>query len=215
MSVKKVLSGLLVLVVVVIVAVLVSMSLNTRSAAENGGISITEEPAQDLQGVVDVENSIIQYTGYGVGKSHVGQIPLSAESTVALDTAGVPTGATLVFDMANLTSDNNGLTNHLLGSDFFAVDQYPTAQYQVSQITDTPLDPTTSMIIEGELTLKGNTVPHNMVALYNAENGQLSLATSIDRTKWDVMFNSAKLGGELGNSLIEDSVDLNIIIDID
>jgi len=62
--------------------------------------------------------------------------------------------------------------------------------------------------------MKGQTHPHNVVATYNAGTGLIQFSTGIDRTKWDVSFNSSKLG-EFGDSLIQDRVQIDAVIDID
>ena len=64
------------------------------------------------------------------------------------------------------------------------------------------------LIINGELTLMDQTHPHNIVATFDRESFIFEFTTSIDRTKWGVTYNSAGLGGELGDRAIADMVEL-------
>lgn len=208
---KKIITGGLSLVALVIIILLIIF---VGKKSEAPAVAIPQEEPGELSGVLDLETSVVTYTGFGVGKQHVGTFALSDTSTFSIGENGELQGGTLVFDMTGITSDTPAVTNHLMSSDFFEVEQFPTASYMITSVIPTPLDPDHDIIINGDLTIKGTTLPHNVVATYNPGTGLAQFSTTIDRTKWGISFNSSKLG-EFGDSLIEDSVQIDAMIDID
>ena len=208
---KKIIGGSLSLIAIVII-ILLAVFVGKKSEAPT--LPIPQEEAGELASVLDIDSSTVTFTGYGVGKQHVGTFALSDESTFILGEGGELQGGELVLEMAGITSDTPAVTNHLMTSDFFDVEQFPTASYVITSTIPTPLDQDHDLIINGNLTMKGQTHPHNVVATYNAGTGLIQFSTGIDRTKWDVSFNSSKLG-EFGDSLIQDRVQIDAVIDID
>lgn len=208
---KKIITGGLSLIAIIIVILLI-IFVGKKSEAPT--VTIPQEEPGELAGVLDLETSVVTFTGFGVGKQHVGTLALSDASTFILGENGELQGGALVFDMAGIDSDTPAVTEHLKTSDFFDVEQFPTASYVITSTIPTPLDPDHDFIINGNLTIKGTTLPHNVVATYDAGTGLVQFTTSIDRTKWDVSFNSSKLG-EFGDSLIQDKVQIDAVIDID
>lgn len=207
---KIVIGGLSLVALVIIILLFVFVGKKSEAPA----VSIPQEEPGELSGVLDLETSVVTFTGFGVGKQHVGTFALSDASTFDLGPNGEFEGGTLVFDMSGITSDTPAVTNHLMTSDFFDVEQFPTASYTVTSIIPTPLDTEHDFIINGDLMIKGQSLPHNVVASYNAGTGLMQFSTGIDRTKWGVSFNSSKLG-EFGDALIQDQVQIDAMIDID
>ena len=208
---KRVIGGSLSLIAVVVIILLV-IFIGKKSEAPP--VSIPQEEPGELSGALDLETSVVTFTGYGVGKQHVGTFALSDESTFILGENGELEGGELLLDMTGITSDTQAVTNHLMTSDFFDVEQFPTASYVITNTIPTPLDQDHDLIINGNLTMKGQTHPHNVVATYNAGTGLIQFSTGIDRTKWDVSFRSSKLG-EFGDAMIQDRVQIDAMIDID
>jgi len=198
--------------VIIISIILVFIFFNTQKSLDE--VIIPVEEAGELSGILDLESSSVIYTGYGIGKEHVGEFPLSSDSTIALGDQGQLVSGSLVLDMTGMTADSTMLLNHLKSADFFDIENHPTATYVISEIIPTPLDPDNDIIINGDLTLRDQTHPHNIVATYVQETGLLQFSTTIDRTKWDISFNSSQLG-EFGDSLIRDDVRIDATIDID
>lgn len=208
---KKIITGGVSLVALVIIIVLIIF---VGKKSEAPIFSVPQEEPGELMGSLDLETSLVTFTGYGVGKQHVGTFGLSDASTFILGENGELQGGELLLDMTAITSDTPALTNHLMTSDFFDVEQFPTASYVITSTIPTPLDPDHDLILNGNLTIKGQTHPHNVVAAYNAGTGVIQFSAGIDRTKWGISFNSSKLG-EFGDSMIQDTVQINAMIDID
>lgn len=207
---KKIIGGSIAVIILIIVLFVLLSSKKSEAPTTVGS---QEEPGT-LSGVIDPETTQITYTGFGVGKQHTGMFPLSDASMVMVTEDGTIQGGELIFDMITLTSDSEKLTQHLMGEDFFNVKKFPTAHYTISEITSDSSNSENNIAINGELTLVGNTHPHNIVATYEPTTGILKFSTLIDRTMWGISFNSSKIG-EFGDALIQDKVQIDAVIDID
>lgn len=198
-------------IILIIAVVFIIIFVGKKPAEETR--SWHEEPGT-LAGAIDVETSSITYAASGVGKQHIGTFPIVPESVVQVDDTGALVGGTLILDMVNLTGEGNMLTGHLKSPDFFNVEHYPIASYEITSTEATPLAPDTDVIINGNLTIKDQTQVHNVAATYDPATGLLQFSTVIDRTKWGIDFRSSKLG-EFGDDLIKDNVQIDAVIDID
>lgn len=204
----------LLFIVLIIIVVVLALVLRKPQPAEAPEVP-QDEPMPTL-GVVDLEASLVTYTGKTIANlQQRGTFPLALESSVELGSEGEILGGTLIFDLENLTSEAPGLARHLKNEDFFEVETYPQGEYVISEIVAAPLDPEHDIIINGSLTLKGETHPHNIAAQYNAQTGLLSFSTVIDRTRWGIDYNSPSLGEDFGDRAIDDMVTIEATIDID
>lgn len=161
----------------------------------------------------------MNWTGYGVGKSHSGAITVkSGEVEVKGDEL---IGGQFVLDMATLkTGDSEKLQGHLQSPDFFDIKKYPTATFKITKVTpikDAKAGSPTHTIV-GDLTIKEKTHSETLQATIKKEGAQwdAKAETEIkDRTQYDIIYNSAKFktASALGDKLIEDKikVELNLI----
>lgn len=158
----------------------------------------------------------IKWTGYGVGKTHTGdlnvksgQIEMKGDDIV---------GGSFVIDMTSLkTADSPKLQGHLQSADFFDVTKYPEAIYKITQVEAikgaTAGSPTHKIM--GTLTIKSKTEPLEMLAVVTKKgNKYTAVATTEikDRTKYDIVYNSKqyKTISALGDKLIEDHIKLDL-----
>ncbi len=61
------------------------------------------------------------------------------------------------IDATSIWSDNDNLTGHLKGDDFFAVDKNPAATFEASQFTPVDTIPGVTHMVTGNLTMHGQT----------------------------------------------------------
>ena len=173
-----------------------------------------KEPATAKQ---DITGSI-KWTGYGVGKTHSGDLNVKSGQVEMKGDELV--GGTFVIDMTSLkTADSPKLQGHLQSPDFFDIAKYPEATYKITKVEAlkgaAAGAPTHK--ITGNLTIKNKTEPLEMLANVTKKEGKYTaVATSEikDRTKYDIVYNSKqfKTISALGDKLIEDKIKLDLTV---
>lgn len=159
----------------------------------------------------------LKWTGYGVGKSHTGDIKIS-KGTLEMQGDQV-VGGEFEMDMTSLTSDSERLTGHLKSGDFFNVEKFGKSTFKITKVEALPNPtagaPTHKFI--GDLTIKDKTHPHEFLATVKKDGEKLSATAETeikDRTKYDIVYNSKQFAplAKLGDKAIEDNfkVQLNV-----
>ncbi|MEM1358872.1 MAG: YceI family protein [Bacteroidota bacterium] len=163
---------------------------------------------------VDTDASVINWKGYKVTGSHTGTIDVKDGQLDFTD--GALTGGSFAIDMSSIAvTDLQGeyagkLEGHLKSEDFFGVEKFPTATYNITKVVNrgTPGD----YRITGELTIKENTE----TVRFNAnvvEEGDAYVATAafkLDRTDYNVRYGSGSFFDNLGDKTIYDEFDLEV-----
>jgi rhodanese-related sulfurtransferase len=171
---------------------------------------------------VDVEKSVVEWTGRNINNRHHGRIDISGGEVVMLH--GRPVSGCIVLDMntiSNLDLQDEGwrglLHRHLKSEDFFDVEQYPTATFELRGATPiagaTPGTP--NMEIAGSLSIKETTRSicfQAMVAPQEDGTLKAQAALDLDRTHWDVRYGSGKLYERLGMHLVNDLISIELFI---
>ena len=163
---------------------------------------------------VDTLNSKIEWKGYKVFKSentsHFGGIKFeSGEVTVKDDKLEsgkfVASMATLANeDMKDDADGSAKLDGHLKSADFFDVEKFPTASYEITKISEAPAGSDYNTVMEGNLTLKGITKPVTFNANVKVANGELEIATEptdINRAEFGVEFQAPAANGVIKNEI--------------
>jgi len=164
---------------------------------------------------VNTENSTVKWTGSKISSSHEGTVNI-IKGALNID-HGTLFGGQFSSDMQSLaTTDmseeyNKKLDGHLKNEDFFNVSEFPTASIT---ITNALRGSGNSYKIIANLTIKGITHPISFAADVDV-NGKNFLATAkikIDRTKWDIKYNSGNYFKDLGDKLILDEIEFDIFL---
>lgn len=162
--------------------------------------------AQNVVYIVDVKQSIVKWKGYsGVGSyAPVGTIKIK-NGNINCISHSIKNG-TVLIDMATIENENKDLENHLKNEDFFDCKKYPTANFQLTDIKGNSAN--------GKLTIKGITKEIEFPINYNIKNGKLTARASlkIDRTLFNIKYNSASYFQDLGNYAIKNEFDLEITL---
>ncbi len=163
---------------------------------------------------VDTTKSSLEWYGAKkVGGNHRGTIGIKVGEVAVKD--GMPLSGALTVDMATIaTTDQkagDALNKHLKSPDFFDVEKYPTASFQlkgVQKIAGT----TNEYTVTGDLTMKGITNSITFPATITGSDAgyTANAVVKIDRTKWDVRFGSGKFFDSLGDAVINDEFELTI-----
>ncbi|MCF7561810.1 YceI family protein [Sabulilitoribacter multivorans] len=163
----------------------------------------------------DAGASTIEWQGFKPTGSHNGTISL--ESGTLNTTDGKISGGLFTIDMASIVdldipADKEGnakLVGHLKSPDFFDVEKYPTAKFEITGINETE----GKTMLSGNLTLKDATNNITFPVSVSQENDSITLASetfTIDRSKWNVKFGSKSFFDDLGDKFINDDIELKI-----
>ena len=139
----------------------------------------------------NTENSMIEWTGFKPTGSHSGTISIS-EGSVSVNNGTIESGnftidmsSIVVTDIPAEEEGNAKLKEHLKGADFFDVEKFPIAKFEVTGISTVE----GKTMLSGNLTMKEKT--NNIsIPVTTATEGNIMKLTSeaftIDRSKWNV-----------------------------
>jgi len=155
--------------------------------------------------------SNIDWVGKKVTGSHNGTIAIK-EGTLSLKD-GKLIGGKAIVDMSSIKildvtdpATNAQFSGHLASDDFFSTEKYPEASLEIIAASGNH--------VEGKLTIKGIThiIGFDIVLKIS---GDLLTATGklvIDRTKYEMKFRSGNFFKDLGDTLIYNDFELDILV---
>ena len=160
---------------------------------------------------IDVKASTIKWVGKKVTGEHSGTVNFKDGAVVLKGKKLV--GGTFTVDMNSLTAtDLTGeyqgkLNGHLKADDFFGTEKYPTATLVFKKI----VTKTASVYaVTADLTIKGITKPVSFDLTVNANSA--TTAFKVDRTKYDIKYNSGNFFQNLGDKTINDDFELAVAL---
>ncbi len=160
---------------------------------------------------VDASKSTINWTGKKVTGEHVGTINLKDGSLVFKGKKLV--GGSLNVNMASLTNtDLTGeykgkLEGHLKSEDFFGTEKFPTATLVFKKVV---LKSANVYTVTGDLTIKGITNPITFDLATTANSASSNL--KVNRTKYNIKYNSGSFFENLGDKVIYDDFELAVVL---
>jgi polyisoprenoid-binding protein YceI len=130
------------------------------------------------------ENTKIEFTGTKTDGKHVGGFK-KLEGTASTEKIEV------TIEIDSMWSDDDKLTAHLKGADFFDVKSNPTAKFVTSKIEKTD----DGHKVTGEFTLNGKTKEISFPAKISSEGGEFKLDAEfkIDRTEFGMSYGKGKI----------------------
>lgn len=168
---------------------------------------------------VDTMNSRVEWKGYKVLKSdqttHFGVIKFES-GDVTVKNGKLQSGK-FVADLSSLENvdlkDDETmkvkLENHLKSADFFEVEKFPTATYEITKVTEAKSGDYNT-ILDGNLTIKGITKPVQFKANITVTNENVSIATEptdINREDYGLKFEIP-----LENGLLNKEINLQVLV---
>lgn len=175
--------------------------------------------AEAMEFKVDTAASTIDWQGDKPTGSHTGTIQVTSGSFMANDST-IQSG-TFVIDMKSIeVTDLEGeekanLEAHLMGTvegkegDFFNVNKYPEAKFEVTGITEKD----GQSMLQGNLTMKEETKNISFPVSISKDGDTYSITSeefTIDRTDWNVNYGSKSVFDGLGDKFINDDIQLKI-----
>jgi|AntRauTorcE11897_2_1112592.scaffolds.fasta_scaffold45879_1 polyisoprenoid-binding protein YceI len=166
---------------------------------------------------VDADASDVTWLGERiVGNSHTGDIEVKSGNLIIEENKII--SGEFIIDM-NTISDSDGserLETHLKSEDFFAVDEYPESELVIndSSIISSNGNDEVVLEVEADLTIKGITNPINFTATVIDQDYSIVASSefSIDRSKWDIKYDSGSFFQDLGDRAIKDEIYFDISI---
>ena len=164
---------------------------------------------------IDTQKSNIEWTGKKVLGQHNGEIKLASGTIIAED--NVPAKGSFAINMSSISNkdltdaDSKGkLLGHLKSDDFFGVEKFPEAQFAITKVTKSGNG---NIVVAGNLTIKGITSPVSFPATYAVSGNTLTAKATnvkVDRTKYNIKYNSKSFFDAIGDKAIDDEFILNI-----
>jgi polyisoprenoid-binding protein YceI len=169
---------------------------------------------------IDAGKSSVRWLGKKklVDSKHFGTIGLKA-GTIELDAKNSLKGGKFEIDMASMKNEdltdagyNAKLIGHLKNDDFFAVDKHPTSAFVIKSVKPLKGKADATHEITGDLTIKG--ITHSVIFPAKIEvSGKEAKATGkviFDRTKYEIRYGSGKFFQNLGDKVIDDSIEIDL-----
>lgn len=193
-----------------------SHNAETSSAAEVDTIS-----ANATRYSIDTSASQVNWYGFKPAGQHNGTIGID-QGSVAVENGEI-VGGSFTIDLNDISvedlegEDNQKLTGHLKSEDFFHIEEYPTAKFEITDVKKYSGNTTISSVEEssnktvvvndkevtkyatenpthlvtGNLTLRDTTLSIAFPASITVNDSQVEAEAkfNIDRTKWNVSYN--------------------------
>lgn len=167
---------------------------------------------------IDTEASVINWVGAKfTGDQHMGTLKISEGELATSD--GQLVGGKFVIDMTSMTNTDlpaekqGNLIGHLSNGDFFEVDKFATAMFEITGVEAAAAGAGHSHNITGNLTMKDITKSVTIPTSVNTDNGFNATTPqfTIDRTEWGIQYGSTKAGA-LKDKAIQDEIGLSITL---
>lgn len=162
----------------------------------------------------DANSSEVKWNAAKVSGEHWGYVSVK-DGYLEMDN-GKLTGGKFNINMPTLTVEdiedpewNGKLKGHLHSDDFFSTNKYKTASLD---ITDVKQIKGNEYQINGDLTIKGIKKPVSFPATVTMEDGKVIGVgqMKVDRTDYDIKYNSGSFFEDLGDKMIYDEFDLDV-----
>ena len=210
---------------------LLSLSLTLASCSGRkgqNGVSATDSVASntittDQALHIDTTLSYISWRGFKPGGEHFGKLPISS-GVVNLKERTLYAGAVVIrmngISVEDLKADEGGdkLNAHIESEDFFDVEKYPEARFELTGIPAEGLKLSDAQVLHGNLTLKGVTkniaIPIASCVL-DINEGTYTFTSSvftINRADWGVKYGSKSFFTGLGDKFINDDIELSFVL---
>ena len=155
--------------------------------------------------------SNIDWVGKKVTGAHNGTIAVKGGELILNENNLI--GGKVIVDIASIKilditdpTTNAQFASHLASDDFFATEKYPEATLEIASVS--------GKHVEGDLTIKGISQPIGFDVAMTINQDTL-IATGklvIDRTRYGMKFRSGNFFKDLGDTLIYNDFELNILI---
>lgn len=171
--------------------------------------------------------TIVWIGSKSTGSTHTGTLKGKTGSVAYKD--GTIVAGNIEIDMKSLSStdltgkDKAKLEGHLKSSEFFDIEKYPTAKFEIVKISplDANTERTASMkslvkltnMMTGNLTIKGVTRSVTVPVNINLKATSVKITSSmfgIDRSLWGVNYDIGTISGAVKEAIVDDRISLQL-----
>lgn len=176
--------------------------------------AVEEAPAEEAEATtvtetiaLTAENTKVEFVGSKVTGKHDGGFN-EIEGSLVLAQPLDKTTANVTVQAASVWSDAEQLTEHLRSGDFFEVETYPTATFNLTSIAAEANEDGTRQV-NANLTMRGVERPISFPASFDVSDDKVEISAefSINRKDWGIVY-----AGQ-ADDLIRDGVILKLSID--
>lgn len=202
---------------------LLSMVSCKKSAGEKAktgeAVEVATTDAKGDNYNVNTATSKVLWLGTKPTGTHNGSLGIS-EGALTVDNGKI-TGGSFTIDMNSMTSldlegDQAGkLIGHLKSDDFFNVEKYPTAKFEINKVTNLMNNADANSLVYGNLTMRDVTKSVSFKAQIDVNGSSITAKSpqfKIDRTEWNVKYGSKKIFADLKDKFINDEITLSLDI---
>ncbi len=213
---------------VMIIGFAVSCSSGGGETTKTSEAKQVKDSKFDMLYEIDNVASSLKWEGYKPTGEHFGTVDITSGELMVKD--GKLVGGEFVIDLTSITvldledpGMNDRLTGHLKSADFFEVENFPEAKFEITEVAPvrgTPSDPSMEKgdvepthQVTGNLTMKGITKSITFNANVDMTEGEFTALTNmffLDRTEWDVKYKSKKIFANLKDDFINDEMGILI-----
>jgi len=189
----------------------ISCKKTADEAATNEAKEVAISGAMSTKYMANPDESVIEWTGHKPTGKHNGTIKI--ESGVFTVNDGKLESGSFIIDMNSIKENKNNtrLEGHLKSADFFEVEKFPNAAFEVTgyEMVDG------KAMLSGNLTMK-DTKNNVTFPVTVTQDGDMFTLTSemftIDRSKWNVRYGSKSFFDNLGEKFINDDIELKVMV---
>jgi polyisoprenoid-binding protein YceI len=192
---------------------LVACKQNPKTSNDAGEVAQGTETAATY--TVDGAASILGWTASKVTATHNGKINIT-NGTISVENGNITAG-NFTIDMKSMSNDDiqdaeykKKFLGHVSGADFFMVDSFPTATFEISKVVAEAGENGTTHKITGNLTIKGTPRSIEFPAVVTMDSAQLTAKANIalNRNEWGIVWGGKEDKGLMTN--MKDDVISNI-----
>ncbi|MGB1315577.1 MAG: YceI family protein [Chitinophagales bacterium] len=207
----KKITGILLLAVLLFTA---SCNNETKEVKEEVKVEEVDKNAlADKNYIVSNKESVVKWEGSAVAHGHNGTINVIAgkfsveEGKLAAGKISIDMTSINATDLADSPEDKGKLEGHLKNADFFNTAEHPVATLEIT-------DASNMAAVKANLTIKDATHPVEFPMNVSMKDGSAVVTAdlSFDRTKYDITYNSGNFFENLGDKMIKDEVNLNVML---
>lgn len=163
---------------------------------------------------INTEKSTVGWKAAKVSGEHFGSVSVAQGSMEVKNE--LIADAEIVMNMTTITVEDmegeyaDKLRGHLNSEDFFAVEQFPTAVFNLSGLKYVD----GQYVASGSMQIKDTTGPVSFPVTLTNDNGSVIISgtATIDRTKYGIKYGSGQFFQDLGDKMIYDEFELKFTL---